>query len=91
MELSKHPGDLGRRVAHRRRELGLSRRAIAARAGMAEQYVRCIEEEPAEVPAAALWRLAAALEMTPRGLLGAGPSALGMDHPDGDARGEARR
>ncbi|HEU4543734.1 MAG TPA: helix-turn-helix transcriptional regulator [Jiangellaceae bacterium] len=74
METSKEPGELGRRVAHRRLRLGLSRAQVARRARMPEGYIRHIEEQPAEVDSGALWRLAAALETTPRQLLGSSPS-----------------
>lgn len=70
METSKKPGDLGRRASHRRRQLGLSRAQVARRARMPEGYIKDIEERPAEVDAGVLWRLAAALETTPRQLLG---------------------
>ncbi|MGX1246953.1 hypothetical protein RKD46_008057 [Streptomyces pseudovenezuelae] len=41
------PGDLGRRLLHRRGELGLTRREVADRAGMAPGYLRYLEESPA--------------------------------------------
>ncbi|WP_377267669.1 helix-turn-helix domain-containing protein [Peterkaempfera sp. SMS 1(5)a] len=65
-----HPGDLGRRVAARRTELGLSREEVAGRAGMAASYIAYVEGKPAEVPIGALLRLAAALETVPARLLG---------------------
>jgi hypothetical protein len=37
---------------------------------MPEGYIKDIEERPADVDAGVLWRLAAALETTPRQLLG---------------------
>lgn len=56
-----HPGDLGRRVALRREQLGLSREETADRAGMATPYLEYLESSPATVESGALARLAAAL------------------------------
>ena len=69
---SRHgrPGDLGRRVRRRREELGLSRAELAARSGMAEQYVAHLEEEPAHFPSGRLGSLARALEVPESVLLG---------------------
>jgi len=64
------PGDLGRRIEQRRRELVLSREQIAERAGMALAYLEHLEHHAAEAPAAGLTRLAAALETTVSELLG---------------------
>ncbi len=64
------PGDVGRRIAHRRHELGLSREKVAADAGVAAEYVRYVEEQPAEVGAGSLLRLAGALDTTADELLG---------------------
>jgi nitroimidazol reductase NimA-like FMN-containing flavoprotein (pyridoxamine 5'-phosphate oxidase superfamily) len=58
------PGDVGRRVAYRRRELGLSRAQVAGRAAPAPEYLRYVEEQPADVAAGALVRLADALDTT---------------------------
>jgi transcriptional regulator with XRE-family HTH domain len=91
MDIRTDPSVLGHRVAGRRHELGLSRRQVARRAGMAEQHVRDIEERPTQISAATLWRLAAALELTPRRLLAEGPSALGTDRAIGDAQIRAGR
>ncbi|MFR9799804.1 pyridoxamine 5'-phosphate oxidase family protein [Streptomyces sp. MS06] len=64
-------GDLGRRLALRRTQLGLSRREAAARAGMAASYLRHLEEHPAATPGAgAMIRLAGALETTVAELTG---------------------
>ena len=59
-----HPmGDLGRRLALRREEIGLSRDETATRAGMAASYLQYLEEQPTAAPGAAtLLRLAGALE-----------------------------
>jgi transcriptional regulator with XRE-family HTH domain len=64
------PGDLGRRVAHRRRELGLSREQLAERAGMAPGYVEYLEERAARVPIAGIGSLARALDTSTDELLG---------------------
>jgi nitroimidazol reductase NimA-like FMN-containing flavoprotein (pyridoxamine 5'-phosphate oxidase superfamily) len=56
------PGDLGRRVAQRRRDLGLSRAELAKRAEMVERYVAYLEDEAAHVPLISLSRLASALD-----------------------------
>lgn len=76
-------GDLGRRIADLRQQLGLSREELAHRAGMDETYLMSLEHSPDASPSrAALWRLAAALDTTMAALTGAGFSA-----PQG--RGEA--
>jgi transcriptional regulator with XRE-family HTH domain len=75
------PGDLGRRVAHRRAALGLDVEEVAARAGMAPGYVEYLESHPAEVPYPAVVRLALALEMSAPELLGAG-----VELPPGQGR-----
>lgn len=64
-------GDLGRRLAARRRELGLSRERTASRAGMAPGYLKYLEEHPGAAPGSgALLRLAEVLETTVRNLTG---------------------
>ncbi|MFC7331105.1 helix-turn-helix domain-containing protein [Marinactinospora rubrisoli] len=74
-------GDLSRRVAHRRAELGLSRQEVAERAGMATGYVAYLEEHPPQLTRWALTRLADALRTTPGALLGAD-----ADQPPGAER-----
>jgi hypothetical protein len=69
------PGDLSKRIARRRADLGLSRAQLAARAGMSARYVEYLERYPARPGGAALRRLAAALRTTPATLLGAGAQA----------------
>lgn len=64
------PGDLGRRVARRRRDLGLSRAELAQRAEMVERYVAYLEDEAAHVPLVSLSRLASALDTSVDELLG---------------------
>ncbi len=66
------PGDLSKRVARRRAELHLSKAQVAARAGVSLRYLEYLERYPARPEAAALRRLAAALQTTPAALLGAG-------------------
>ena len=51
-----HPGDLGRRVRHRRAELGLTRAQVAERAGI-DEALAYIEEQPASVRAEIVLRL----------------------------------
>jgi transcriptional regulator with XRE-family HTH domain len=84
------PGDLARRVAQRRRELGLSREEVAHRAGMAAGYLDYLEHSPAvAIPRGSLIRLADALETTVKALRGGtvdrppGPGRAGL-HPQLD-------
>jgi nitroimidazol reductase NimA-like FMN-containing flavoprotein (pyridoxamine 5'-phosphate oxidase superfamily) len=64
-------GDLGRRLAARRTELGLTRAQTASRAGMAPGYLVYLEEHPGAAPGSgALLRLAEVLETTVRDLTG---------------------
>ncbi|GGX60259.1 helix-turn-helix domain-containing protein [Streptomyces minutiscleroticus] len=68
---SRPAGDLGRRLALRREELGLSREETAARAGVAPGYLRYLEEQPTASPGVhTLLRLADALRTTLRELTG---------------------
>ncbi|WP_406126997.1 helix-turn-helix domain-containing protein [Streptomyces sp. NBC_00989] len=68
-------GDLGRRLAARRAQLGLSRPETANRADMAPSYLKHLEEHPGAAPnRGALLRLAAVLETTLSHLSG------GADH-----------
>ncbi|WP_063774146.1 helix-turn-helix domain-containing protein [Streptacidiphilus rugosus] len=66
----RNPGDLGRRVARRRRELGLGIDELARRAAMTPGFVDWIETRPAELSPGELTRLAAALETSRVELLG---------------------
>jgi len=61
---------LGRRIAQRRRDRGLSRKDLAHRAGMAESYVEYVEEEAGYVPLISVSRLALALDTSVDELLG---------------------
>lgn len=55
-------GDIGRRIARRREELGLTREEAASRAGTAPGYIQYLEEQSTAMPGAAvLIRLADAL------------------------------
>ncbi|MGW8952036.1 helix-turn-helix domain-containing protein [Streptomyces sp. NPDC055709] len=65
------PGDLGRRVAARRRELGLTRDELAVRSGAAPAYVEYVEDRAATPGAGVLLRIADALETTVGELTGA--------------------
>ncbi|WP_052411486.1 helix-turn-helix domain-containing protein [Streptomyces sp. NRRL S-118] len=55
-------GDIGRRVAARRRQLGLTREEVALRSGSAPGYIQYLEEQPATPGIGFLLRLADALE-----------------------------
>ncbi|RVU22215.1 helix-turn-helix domain-containing protein [Streptomyces antnestii] len=57
-------GDIGRRIAQRREELGLTREETAARVGTAPGYIRYLEEKPSAMPGiGVLVRLADVLGM----------------------------
>ncbi|MFI0901066.1 helix-turn-helix domain-containing protein [Streptomyces sp. NPDC020983] len=65
-------GDIGRRLALRRRELGLSREQVAERAGIAPEYLRYVEERPFASPGSTfLLRVAVALDTSVSRLHGA--------------------
>ena len=75
-------GDLARRVAERRREIGLTREDVALRAGMHSGYLDYLEHSPnAALAPEALLRLAAALETTADFLTGGH-----VDRPPGPGR-----
>ncbi|MFF7452438.1 MULTISPECIES: pyridoxamine 5'-phosphate oxidase family protein [unclassified Streptomyces] len=77
--------DLGRRLVQRRRELGLTLRETADRAGMSANYVRYVEESATAAPGrSVLLQLAGALETTVSALTGGD-----ADSPPG--RGQAAR
>jgi transcriptional regulator with XRE-family HTH domain len=72
-----HVGDLGRRVCERRKVLGLTIDEVAARANMDPTFLRKLEESPSlDLSAAALWRLAGALETTADAIKGGGLKSL---------------
>lgn len=75
-------GDLARRVAHRRRELGLSREEVARRAGMAASYLDHLEHSSSvALSRGYVIRLATALETTVDDLRGGN-----VDRPPGPGR-----
>ncbi len=84
---SAHPseplaGDLARRVARRRTELGLSVEELAERAGIDPGYLRYFEANPqATLSAGTLQLMALALDTTPLVLLGGE-----VDRPPGHGR-----
>ncbi|HEV2310151.1 MAG TPA: pyridoxamine 5'-phosphate oxidase family protein, partial [Acidimicrobiia bacterium] len=61
---------MGRRIEHRRQELGLSHEELSLRSGMAVGYLRALERRPTQPTSQAVLRLAAALETTAATLLG---------------------
>jgi len=76
------PGDLSKRIAQRRAELGLSTAQVATRARMSLRYLEYLERYPARPTPSALRQLAAALQTTPAALLGAGAEVPpGHRHP----------
>lgn len=85
MSYHKAPGDLGRRIAYLRENLGLSREELAERAGMVPGFVRYLEEMPSLPDEGTLLQLAAALETTAGELLGGG-----ADRPPGGGRPSRR-
>ncbi|MEU3578141.1 DNA-binding protein [Streptomyces sp. TSRI0445] len=78
-------GDMGRRIAARRLQLGLSRQDVALRAGAAPGYIEYVEEQPATPGIGFLLRLADALRTTVQELSG----STG-DLPPGFGRGARR-
>jgi transcriptional regulator with XRE-family HTH domain len=77
-----HPGDLARRVGHRRSELGMSIEELAKSGGMDPGYLRYFEKSPdARLSAGTMYLLALALDTTPLALLGGE-----IDRPPGHGR-----
>jgi len=73
------PGDLARRVSHRRHELGLSTEELARQAGIDRWFLAYFEQSAdSTLTSGALARLAVALQTTPRVLEGGE-----MDRPPG--------
>ncbi|MEU0485953.1 pyridoxamine 5'-phosphate oxidase family protein [Streptosporangium sp. NPDC006013] len=64
------PGDLGRRIARRREDLGLSREELARRAGIDPGYLAYLEESVASPNTGTVNRVATALDTRPEELLG---------------------
>jgi transcriptional regulator with XRE-family HTH domain len=75
------PGDLGRRIAQRRRELGLSYDELSRRSGMAVGYLEALERRPAHPTTPAILRLAASLDTTAGTLLGVDAERASSDGP----------
>ena len=65
------PGDLGRRIAQRRKSLGLTREQLAGRARIDPGYLGYLEENAASPSVGTVDRLAVALETSSEELLGA--------------------
>jgi transcriptional regulator with XRE-family HTH domain len=83
--MTLHSSDLARRIAHRRRELGLSREELARRAEMDPGYLDYLEHSPvSSMLPGVLLRLAAALETTVVHLRGGD-----LDRPPGPGRARA--
>jgi transcriptional regulator with XRE-family HTH domain len=81
--MAEDSGDLGRRVAHRRQELGLELDEVARRAGMAPAYLRYVEHSAHARPGpAACARLAAVLGTTVAWLRGGGTERPPGSGPD---------
>lgn len=79
--------DIGRRMAARREELGLSREEVAERSGAATSYIEYLEERPATPDAATLQQIAAALETSVAELTGGTvdrPPGLGVAARDAE-------
>jgi transcriptional regulator with XRE-family HTH domain len=80
------PDDLGRRLAARRRELGLTAEEVERRAGLETGYVAYVEEQSATPSPRALGQLAQALETDVDALAGDGAPP-----PDGGGPGQPGR
>ncbi len=74
-EEAADPRGIGRRIRARRRTLGLDQKALASRVGISPAYLSLIENGRRRVPKALGERIAAALDMTPALLFGAGVGA----------------
>lgn len=77
-------GDLARRVARRREELGLTVQELASRAGVAPEYLEYLETSTAVMSSETLHRLSQALKISAWALLGeesAWPSTPAMPPP----------
>lgn len=80
----------GAAIRARRRELGLNQDALAAAAGVSQEWVSKLERGTVRAPGAdGLVRLAAALRLDPAALLAGGIDAVGIDAGGIDAVGEA--
>ncbi|MFJ1704947.1 helix-turn-helix domain-containing protein [Kitasatospora sp. NPDC088346] len=79
------PGEVGRRVAHRREQLGLTREQVAERAGMTVNFIEYLESRPATVEPGTVTVLAGTLGTSVGYLLGGG-----LDRPPGQAGPSSR-
>lgn len=79
------PGDLGRRIAHRRKSLGMTREQLAERARIDPGYLGYLEENAASPGTSTVNQLAAALGTSSDELLGGG-----VDLPPGRGPAGAR-
>ncbi|MBE6901299.1 MAG: helix-turn-helix transcriptional regulator [Ruminococcaceae bacterium] len=61
--------DLGKRIARRRRELGLKQYQVSERAELSDKYISCIETAKSIPSIDVLVRICDALETTPDALL----------------------
>ena len=57
--------EIGRRIARRRKELGLKQAEVCERAGINDKYLSCIERATSIPSLEVVMRLAAALDTTP--------------------------
>lgn len=57
--------EIGRRIAHRRKELGLRQVQVCERAGINDKYLSCIERATSIPSLEVIMRLALALDTTP--------------------------
>lgn len=57
--------EIGRRIAHRRKELGLRQVQVCERAGINDKYLSCIERATSIPSLEVVMKLALALETTP--------------------------
>lgn len=61
--------ELGKRIARRRRELGLKQYQVSERAGLSDKYISCIETAKSIPSIEVLVKISDALETTPDTLL----------------------
>lgn len=61
--------ELGKRIAKRRRELGLKQYQVSEKAGLSDKYISCIETAKSIPSIDVLMRICDALEITPDNLL----------------------
>lgn len=57
--------EIGKRIAHRRKELGLKQAEVCERAGINDKYLSCIERATSIPSLEVVMRLALALDTTP--------------------------